>query len=254
MFSYSSKTSARCVPGTSHCKSAFIVSAHKTTNYGATLSTDTIVMLLLVLTFSYIVYSRTYTFPDFFADLRAIIYGETFKGFSSSASTEDIEKSRERARAAFARYGTIALAEAQEKRKALNALTREHRRIAQYAGYSKKLELLDESVRVNTVLTNAIANIKFSAVDLPATVRSRSRLSVAVGSEEISRVREAMKHFVRDWSQEGEKEREVIFTPVLQAVRRWMSQECGGAEGGRDVLVPGCGLARLAWEVNRLGT
>lgn len=60
--------------------------------------------------------------------------------------------------------------------------------------------------------------------------------------------------FVRDWSVEGLRERQALFTPILAGLEDLFPAE--GVEGGRDdlkVLVPGCGLGRLAYEISTLG-
>jgi hypothetical protein len=60
---------------------------------------------------------------------------------------------------------------------------------------------------------------------------------------------QTLKHFVRDWSAEGHGERDALFPPILKALEKDFDDK---AE--RRVLVPGCGLGRLAYEVASLGT
>lgn len=50
----------------------------------------------------------------------------------------------------------------------------------------------------------------------------------------------------RDWSAEGEEEREQCYTPILEALRATLPL-------GSRVLVPGAGLARLTSEIVGLG-
>ena len=66
---------------------------------------------------------------------------------------------------------------------------------------------------------------------------------------DVVRVRESLKHFVRDWSVEGRKERDKIFGPILAVLREVQH----GERARMRVLVPGAGLGRLAWEVSELG-
>jgi len=73
-----------------------------------------------------------------------------------------------------------------------------------------------------------------------------------VGVEDHAKVREALKHFVRDWSDEGRRERSQAFGMVLDALKR-LETEVGGRRKKR-VLVPGAGLGRLAWEISQLGS
>jgi hypothetical protein len=114
------------------------------------------------------------------------------------------------------------------------SLGRAHKRMAYDIGYAKKLNLLNDAINTNGRVTSAIADL----VD-PGSLDSPDP-----DSADFGRVVEALKHFVRDWSEEGREERERIFSPILNVLRE---QPKG------KVLVPGAGLCRLAWEISQLG-
>ena len=62
------------------------------------------------------------------------------------------------------------------------------------------------------------------------------------------KVRSILRSFVRDWAGEGADERDQCYAPCLSALEEhW--------KGRRDVkvLVPGCGLGRLAMEIAAKG-
>ncbi|BEJ11480.1 hypothetical protein CspHIS471_0109020 [Cutaneotrichosporon sp. HIS471] len=59
------------------------------------------------------------------------------------------------------------------------------------------------------------------------------------------KVRSTLRSFVRDWAAEGQSERDACYTPILAALDEHFS---GGRENVK-VLVPGCGLGRLAMEI-----
>lgn len=68
---------------------------------------------------------------------------------------------------------------------------------------------------------------------------------------EQEKVRSTLRSFVRDWSKEGEAEREACYTPILEALeRQWPKRE---VRGRKKVLIPGSGLGRLAMEVAARG-
>jgi len=69
------------------------------------------------------------------------------------------------------------------------------------------------------------------------------------GGVNLGRIRETLKHFVRDWSLDGKMERDRIFHPILEVLKD--IPESG--RKGMKVLIPGSGLGRLAWEVSGLG-
>lgn len=58
-------------------------------------------------------------------------------------------------------------------------------------------------------------------------------------------VAQAMKHFVRDWAEEGQEERDESFTCLLDQLKD-MERE---SHSPLKVLVPGGGVGRLAHEI-----
>jgi carnosine N-methyltransferase len=70
------------------------------------------------------------------------------------------------------------------------------------------------------------------------------------------KVRSTLRSFVRDWSVEGTEEREACYTPILEVLERKYPKSMHGSGRERSeirVLVPGCGLGRLAMEVAARG-
>ncbi|TDL16908.1 N2227-like protein [Rickenella mellea] len=121
-------------------------------------------------------------------------------------------------------------------------LGRAHKRIGYDLGYTKKLDRLSEVTKINGTVTAAIAKFAYAdGVPVPPPLGIPS-----VGGD-LGRVREVLKHFVRDWSVAGFKERQRIFDPILRVLQQVSLSE------HQAVLVPGCGLGRLAWEISRLG-
>eukprot|EP00126_Sphaerothecum_destruens_P002238 Sdes_comp15676_c0_seq1m4697 len=86
---------------------------------------------------------------------------------------------------------------------------------------------------------------------------------------DIEKVQSTLKLFVRDWSVEGAPERDVCYRPIVEEiVRRFGKVPWPGKHGGRrfsgpscrflprrdiQILVPGSGLGRLAYEIAREG-
>ena len=130
------------------------------------------------------------------------------------------------------------------------------KKIANELGYSEKLERLERAIEVNAFVSTAIYRL--------ATTNGQARTNgkdtnvgpvardVYVGVEDHAKVREVMKHFVRDWSEEGGRERSQAFGMVLDALARLESEI--GRRRKKRVLIPGAGLGRLAWEISQLGS
>nr|XP_018905106.1 PREDICTED: carnosine N-methyltransferase-like [Bemisia tabaci] len=71
-------------------------------------------------------------------------------------------------------------------------------------------------------------------------------------SSEIEKVQVTLKQLTRDWSEEGKKERNASYQPIIQEIKRqFPSGKCDTSS--IKVLVPGAGLGRLAFEIARLG-
>lgn len=78
-----------------------------------------------------------------------------------------------------------------------------------------------------------------------------------VASRNSSKVRSTLRQFVRDWAKEGAAERAMCYKPLLDAIMRRMPARGKGPDGKPlpqpRVLCPGSGLARLPFDLVRLG-
>lgn len=144
----------------------------------------------------------------------------------------------------YALYPTLARNELTRMRKSYSTLSRAHKRIGYGLGYPRKLDRLQDATDVNAVVTNAIAHLAQLEFDVELDGGSGDGSDASLG-----RVRESLKHFVRDWSKEGKVERDRMFKPILDVFKAVDVEE----RSGQKVLVPGCGLGRLAWEISELG-
>lgn len=148
-----------------------------------------------------------------------------------------------RAYNSYSQYGLLAKQEVATMERSYGTIGRTHKHLGFKIGYPRKLGRLKEAVETNTVITEAI--VKLASQEFSLEGDSFCETTQA----DLSRVRESLKHFVRDWSQEGTREREKIFRPILRVLGR-----VSVAERARmRVLVPGSGLGRLAWEISQLG-
>ncbi|BFZ54931.1 hypothetical protein PYCC9005_001968 [Savitreella phatthalungensis] len=76
-------------------------------------------------------------------------------------------------------------------------------------------------------------------------------LRVTPGDNDLEKARQTVRQLVRDWSAEGQAERELSNGPLLRALaKEWPDVT---ARSGVRVLVPGCGLARLPLDIARMG-
>ncbi|XP_042189681.1 carnosine N-methyltransferase isoform X2 [Callorhinchus milii] len=69
---------------------------------------------------------------------------------------------------------------------------------------------------------------------------------------DMDKLKSTIKQFVRDWSADGQAERDTCYQPIIDEILNFFSlDKCNPADV--SVLVPGAGLGRLAWEIARLG-
>lgn len=69
---------------------------------------------------------------------------------------------------------------------------------------------------------------------------------------DMEKIQSTLKQFVRDWSEDGAEERKQCYQPILDEIRlRFPSSMCDPSS--INILVPGAGLGRLAYEIARCG-
>lgn len=146
---------------------------------------------------------------------------------------------------AYRAYERSTEAETQRMRTAYSKLGSTHLDIVERTSldYPAKLQRLDEATAINSVITTSIVELAVRELGV-----NGSEVEKRDGGS-LFRIREALLHFVRDWSEEGAEEREVIHRPILDVLRGVPVSE----RGMMRVLVPGSGLGRLAWEISQLG-
>lgn len=154
----------------------------------------------------------------------------------------------ERAILSYQQYAKLSLSELATMQRSYFKIGRIHKRVGYDLGYPAKLNRLQKAIAVNTKVTEGIVQLAQEHIPGKLSPTALYEQSKSVQGD-LQRVRESLKHFVRDWSEEGREERAMIFGPILDLLKE-------ASPVGRDgmrVLVPGSGLGRLAWEISQLG-
>ncbi|KAL0064099.1 hypothetical protein AAF712_008959 [Marasmius tenuissimus] len=139
-------------------------------------------------------------------------------------------------------YRQLSSSQVRGMQRAYATISRRHKRIGYDIGYPAKLRRLEETNEANGAVTDRIAQL--AKEELGHELGSGTEaLSI---NPSVARVREALKHFVRDWSSEGAEERERIFRPILDILQQ------APKKAGSRILLPGSGLGRLAYEIAQL--
>ncbi|MEE6459399.1 hypothetical protein FKM82_000622 [Ascaphus truei] len=64
----------------------------------------------------------------------------------------------------------------------------------------------------------------------------------------MDKLKSTIKQFVRDWSDDGKSERDTCYQPIINEILKYFPRdECDVSK--INILVPGAGLGRLAWEI-----
>ncbi|KAG8455258.1 hypothetical protein GDO86_001454 [Hymenochirus boettgeri] len=68
----------------------------------------------------------------------------------------------------------------------------------------------------------------------------------------MDKLKSTIKQFVRDWSEDGKSERETCYEPIVREILKYFPKDkCDVSTV--NILVPGAGLGRLAWEIAKHG-
>ncbi|XP_063769931.1 carnosine N-methyltransferase isoform X2 [Pseudophryne corroboree] len=73
-----------------------------------------------------------------------------------------------------------------------------------------------------------------------------------VSTFDMDKLKSTIKQFVRDWSEEGKSERDACYQPIVDEILKSFPKDKGDVSQV-NVLVPGAGLGRLAWEIAKHG-
>lgn len=167
----------------------------------------------------------------------------TRSGGVQAANNSPDRWSQDAVAGAFKRYAELSNGDLNKMRTAYEKLGSQYQGIGEKLDYPAKLAKLDQANKRNGKVAGRIADAAVREYKMNATNVSTNRQ----GS--LFRVQEALLHYMRDWSEEGQEEREVIFKPVLNLLGSLDSKE----RAGKTVLLPGSGLGRLAWDISELG-
>ncbi|KAL5357584.1 N2227-like protein-domain-containing protein [Aspergillus floccosus] len=152
----------------------------------------------------------------------------------------------------FRRYKERNLAEVKRWRDWHKQIPKRQRSVVESTvHYTRKLNTVEHLFEANERVAHAIVEngMRFynvSQAELDEFIQENERDGRTTDRTSVS---QAMKHFVRDWSDEGYDERQEAFPCVVNALASMSRSE----EQPLQVLVPGAGIGRLAHEIAGLG-
>ncbi|KAA8916491.1 hypothetical protein TRICI_001354 [Trichomonascus ciferrii] len=145
---------------------------------------------------------------------------------------------------ALDQYEPRSLEQIQKKRRLFAKMPSRHKAMASNAGYLDRLEAVTEAIFENSyVLKEMSEYAKLHHSITPHELRFAA-------STPNTRVIEILEHLVRDWSLETVDNRKGLIDPVLKRLEAFLPMTSGSPP---EVLVPGSGLARAAFEIAQKG-
>ncbi|KAL4947082.1 N2227-like protein-domain-containing protein [Aspergillus filifer] len=152
----------------------------------------------------------------------------------------------------FTRYKQLNLAEVKKWRDMYKHVPKTQKNIVERViGYTKKLNAVEDLFEENDLLAADVLRVGMeyygiSADELDAFVKEMEKEKK---NPDRTSVVQAMKHFVRDWSEEGNFEREGSFRCILSNLAGMERSD----EKPLRLLAPGAGAGRLGYEIDALG-
>lgn len=140
----------------------------------------------------------------------------------------------------------------QYKERCLNSVPRHHQKwLAKYQNdlkaFKKCVEKNSEFIPIVLMHAHNIFENVYSN-----EVASHSETEVGTLSEGLDKVQSVFKQLMRDWSSLGAAERQQCYEPIIEEIKNEYPEDQVD-RSGINILVPGAGLGRLAFEIATRG-
>ena len=120
---------------------------------------------------------------------------------------------------------------------------------------SKFLNLLsfDIKERINKINKGIEINSKFLNLIIEPYISDEIKHSeYSKNKNNINKLISTLKLFIRDWSIDGKKERELVYSPIINEFKNYFMNNNLNKKDIK-ILIPGTGLGRLQYEISKLG-
>ncbi|KAI8073723.1 N2227-domain-containing protein, partial [Thamnidium elegans] len=149
---------------------------------------------------------------------------------------------------AFAYYKRHAQTHNHRRRRDYHSLAQHHKDLI--PGYLEKINRVDQCIEENMIM---LGNIVKNASDFLGNQSVMMSEPPIVPAADMDKVKSTLRQFVRDWSKEGECERKVTYSPIINELNEIYKDVSYEDRGAIRVLVPGAGLGRLAFDIAKSG-
>lgn len=115
---------------------------------------------------------------------------------------------------------------------------------------TKTFDAVDEAIDINADIADAVLSIGLNTYGIDS---NNSEWKGAATPSDMDKVRSTIRQLYRDWAAEGAHERSASFDPIISALNQSFAHLTPAQRSHTNILVPGAGLGRLAFEINRAG-
>lgn len=124
--------------------------------------------------------------------------------------------------------------------------------------YKEKLDKISNTFKVNQDFFDSVVSFTTGMEPFEGSLTPKEGTEIEIvdlrmtpTDRDYENLRSTLRQLVREWSEEGANERAACFDPIFKELFHLFPEE--EERGNVRILVPGAGLGRLAWEINRFG-
>ncbi|KAL1921350.1 uncharacterized protein VTP21DRAFT_11066 [Calcarisporiella thermophila] len=152
----------------------------------------------------------------------------------------------------FAHYKSSALSANQKRRADFQSLPKSQQALA--PNFLSRLESIDNCIIQNYEVLKLIVSDSRMFINedesddlhgLPTSQNFKSHIT----EFDMDKLRSTIKQIARDWSEEGRLERESTYLPIIKELNIHFNNLDISERGDIQILVPGAGLGRLAYDI-----
>ncbi|XP_011301595.1 UPF0586 protein C9orf41 homolog isoform X2 [Fopius arisanus] len=184
--------------------------------------------------------------------LRMEAMADGYRKMSDSYEDEEERKHFQRIVSAFKYYKPHSLQRVKKTESYLLSLPPHHQKLlTKYREHLQEVKLcIENNDDIIKLIIKDVSHI-FENVN-PSNTHTDSTLNPRPVLADQEKVQATIKQLVRDWSSEGKDERDTCYQPIIDEIIAQFPAEFWNA-ADVQVLVPGAGLGRLAYEIAKRG-
>ncbi len=178
---------------------------------------------------------------------------------ANTVSSEEEEAHFRKVIAAYRNYRKDSKARLQRTMDYLKQIPSSHQNMLSQHGYQENLKAVENCVDANADILAAIVSDVDTMFENPSAANNANNTIVQKSQPsptalaDIEKIQSTLKQFVRDWSAEGQAERDQCYKPIIETLEKIFGSLSRAERSKTKILVPGAGLGRLAFEIAAKG-